>query len=322
MRPTCTPPASGSQVELRHGSARAVVVEVGAGLRSFSVDGRDLIDGYDTDQLAGVARGQILVPWPNRVRDGVYEFDGTRHQLPLTEPQRHNAIHGLTRWMNWTIAEHTEGHARLEYLLHPQPGYPFTLALAVDYSLDDAGLLVQTTAANIGTAPCPFGTGAHPYLTAGTSLIDSCILEAPGRSWMRTDERLIPVASEPVADTPMDFRDPRAIGATKLDTAYASLRRDDDGRARVRLTDPDSDRGVTLWQDESYPYLMLFTGDGDPDPSRRRRGLGVEPMTCAPNALQTGEGLLTLPPGVTFLGTWGITSTPGPVPPPSRTYMR
>jgi len=65
---------------------------------------------------------------------------------------------------------------------------------------------------------------------------------------------------------------------------------------------------VALWVDESYGYVMAFTGDSLPQPERRRRGLGVEPMTCAPNAFQTGDGLRTLAPGELFASSWGIES--------------
>ena len=95
---------SGEQFELSFGDQRAVVVEVGGGLRSYAVGGRDVLDGYGADAMSTSGRGQLLMPWPNRVEDGSYEFDGTRQQLPLTEPERGNAIHGLVRWASWSAA--------------------------------------------------------------------------------------------------------------------------------------------------------------------------------------------------------------------------
>ncbi len=123
---------------------------------------------------------------------------------------------------------------------------------------------------------------------------------------MPSDERGIPTGSEPVDGTQFDFLKERALGDTQLDTGYADLRRDEDGRARVRLATPDGERRATLWLDERYQYLMLFTGDSLPEPARRRRGLGIEPMTCAPNALQSGQGLQILGPGASSTGAWGI----------------
>lgn len=299
-------PATGEQVELRHGDQRAVVVEVGGALRRYAVGDRDVLDGFDEGEMSTAARGQVLVPWPNRLRDGRYEFAGEHHQLPLTEPEHGNAIHGLARWVNWTVDRHDDARVRLTYVLHPREGYPFALSLAVDYALDDGGLTVRTTATNVGERSCPYGAGAHPYVTAGTDTIDPCTLRAPGGRWMPTDDRWIPIASEPVDATDYDFRIARRIGSTQLDTGFGELERGDDGLARVQLVAPDGESSVTVWQDESYPYLMLFTGDSVPEPGRRRRGLGVEPMTCAPNALQSGEGLAVLQPGATFTGLWGI----------------
>jgi aldose 1-epimerase len=280
------------------------VVEVGGGLRAYEAAGRPVLDGYGRDEMCSGGRGQALLPWPNRVRDGQYAFAGRRLQLGLTEPEAHNAIHGLTRWMNWTAVQRDTASVRMELVLHPQTGYPFTLVLAIDYRLGEDGLSVTTQATNVGDGPCPYGAGAHPYLTAGAPTVDVCTLSAPGARRLLSDEQSIPVGSEPVQGTDFDFRTPRPIGALRLDTCYCELARDMDGRARVQLSAPSGDT-VTLWQDASYPYLMVFTGD-TLAPDRRRRGLAVEPMTCAPNALASGDGLLRLEPGETAVSCWGI----------------
>jgi aldose 1-epimerase len=163
---------------------------------------------------------------------------------------------------------------------------------------------VQTSATNIGPDACPFGGGQHPYLTLGTPAVDSLVLSAPGGTVLITDERGIPRGREPVDGTPYDFRRPREIGATKLDHAFADLVRGEDGRARVELRDPRSRAGLSVWVDESYPYLQLFTGDPLPDVARR--SLAVEPMTCPANAFRTGEDLIRLEPGGNVTSAWGI----------------
>ena len=302
--------ATGEQIEIRHGEQRAGIVTLGAGLRAYCVGSRAVIDGYDRRQIASSGRGQTLIPWPNRLRDGAYVFRGERYQLPLTEPERANAIHGLVRWEDWSVAERLPDRVSLEYTLHPQEGYPFALAITIEYELGAGGLTVRTSATNIGHRACPYGAGAHPYLTAGPGTIDGCRLHAPGRRWLKTDERMIPTGSAPVHGTRYDFRVGREIGTTVLDTGYTDLERDADGLARVKLSGPDGGGSVTLWQDSRYQYLMLFTGDSLPDVSRRRGGLGVEPMTCAPNAFASGDGLLTLEPGERFTCSWGIEPDP------------
>jgi aldose 1-epimerase len=250
---------SGDQFEIAFESQRAVIVEVGGGIRTYSVGGNDILDGYGVEERCPSGRGQILIPWPNRIQDGSYEFDGQHHQLPLTEPTLGNTIHGLSRWEAWRAAERDPSRVVMEHTIHAQPGYPFTLALRVDYSLADDGLSVSTTATNIGADTCPYGAGAHPYLTLGTPTVDRLVLQAPGRRVLVHDERDLPVGSEPVDGTEFDFREARPIGTTILDNAFTDLERGPDGRARVTLHDPEAGRTVTLSVDEHYGYLMLFT---------------------------------------------------------------
>jgi aldose 1-epimerase len=176
--------------------------------------------------------------------------------------------------------------------------------LAIEYQLSEDGLHVQTTATNHGPTACPFGSGAHPYLTVGTETVDSVILCARGRTVLKSDERGIPIGAEAVDDTDYDFRRPRPIGDAKLDNAFTDLERDDDGLARVQLRDPAGGRALTLWVDQNYPYLMLFTGD--PLPDVRRRSLAVEPMTCPPDAFRSAVALIRLEPGRPFTTNRGI----------------
>ncbi len=210
------------------------------------------------------------------------------------------------RWLTWEVCEQQASHASFACTLNAQAGWPFTVALRIDYELGRHGLSVRTTATNAGAKACPYGAGAHPYLRLGPDTIDGLRLSAPGSVRMVLDNRGIPVGSEPVDGTRYDFRSGRVIGSVALDTGYLDLDRHADGLAWVTLTDGASGAAAGLWMDQAYRYLMLFTGDSLADPMRRRRGLGVEPMTCAPNALQTGEGLHRLQPGETFTSQWGI----------------
>lgn len=293
---------SGRQLELADGEQRLVVVEVGGGLRSYRVGDRELLDGYPPEAMASAARGQHLLPWPNRIRDGAYVFDGTHQQLALTEPPARNAIHGLVRWAAWTLVRHDPHEVVLGHRLHPQPGYPFTLDLEVAYALGQDGLRVTTRARNVGPTRCPFGAGSHPYLQVGGA-IDDARLRVPAATVLRSDDRGIPIGRGHVRDTPFDFRDERPVGATRLDHAMTDLERDTHGRAWVSLAGPTGP-AVRLWADEAYPFLMLFTGDTLPGGGRR--SLAVEPMTCAPNAFASGDGLIALEPGDAFEGAWGI----------------
>jgi aldose 1-epimerase len=295
---------SGEQIEIRVGDQRVVVVEVGGGIRSYTAGDRELLDGYAEAEMATAGRGQVLIPWPNRLQDGAYEFGGRRHHLPLTEPEAQNAIHGLVRWAAWSVGEREADRVVMEHTLHPQPGYPFSLDLSIEYSVSDEGLRVASTVTNVGPDACPYGSGSHPYVKVGTDTVDSVVLCAPGGTVLHFDGRGVPVSTAPVEGTEYDFRQPRAIGATRLDNAFTDLERGDDGLARVEVRHPDNGTELTLWLDESYPYLQLFTGDSQP--SVNRRSLAVEPMTCPPNAFRTGAALLVLEPGQSATSAWGI----------------
>ena len=226
---------SGNQIMIVTKDQQAVVVEVGGGLRSYSVGGHKLLDGYDADEMSSSGRGQVLIPWPNRLQDGSYEFNGRRYQLPLNEPEHRNAIHGLVRWSTWTATEREPHRVVMDHILYPQPGYPFLLGISIEYALSDSGLQVRTTATNLGTQSCPYGSGAHPYLTLGTETIDGLILRVPGRTVLRSDERGLPIDVEAVEHTEYNFQMPRRIGSTRFDHAFTDLERDEEGLARVEL---------------------------------------------------------------------------------------
>jgi aldose 1-epimerase len=304
LSPSTALAPSGEQFELAFGDQRLVVVEVGAGVRSYTAGGRELLDGYARDAMCASGRGQLLLPWPNRIEDGTYEFDGRTHRLPLTEPSAHNAIHGLVRWATWSTADREPHRIVMRHVLHPQPGYPFTLDLAVAYELSEGGLTVRTAATNVGDTTAPYGCGAHPYLRLGADVVDPLVLHVPGRFVAISNPRGLPERTEAVDGTELDFRTPRPIGGTVLDNAFTELERDADGLARARLEDPRSGDSLTLWVDEGYPYLMVFSGDPLPDVARR--SLAIEPMTCPPNAFRSGESLIRLEPGDSVETVWGI----------------
>jgi aldose 1-epimerase len=241
-----TPP-SGEQFELRHGAQRVVVVEVGGGIREW--DG--VLDGYPVDAMCKSARGQVLAPWPNRLDGGRYEFDGETYQVPLNEPPQ--AMHGLVRWANWRPVARTEDVIELEHVLHPQPGYPFSLRLAVEYRLDADGLTVRTSAENVGDRALPFGVGHHPYIARHADDVFG-----PGE---------------------------------KHDEAHPFA-------GAIEIGD------ITVWADENWKWVQLYTGDERADVARRC--IGVEPMTCRRDAFRTGEDVIRLEPGEQWAGTWGI----------------
>ncbi len=301
-------------MELRAHDQTATVVGVGGGLRTYRADGVAVLDGYGPDEMCSGGRGQILMPWPNRIAGGRYRFGGRDYRLDLTEPARGNAIHGLTRWAEWDLEPTGPGTLTARHRLAPRPSYPFRLGCRADYALGPAGLTVRLSITNLGPATAPVAIGMHPYLTVGTPTVDATSIQVPADTLLVTDDAGIPVGSRPVAGTEVDFSTSRPIGPARLDTPFTDLNRDPDGRARVRLRaaptagaggDPPTGREVVLWVDETFGYLQIFTGDTLPEPVRRR-GVAVEPMSAPADAFRSGRGLTALEPGATCAGTWGI----------------
>ncbi|MBB6629445.1 aldose 1-epimerase family protein [Nocardioides sp. KIGAM211] len=301
-------PPSGDQFEISGGGYRAVVTESGGALRHLSYAGRPLLDGFEEDQMSSGGRGQLLMPWPNRIRDGSYSFGGRDLQLALSEASRHNASHGLARWVAWSREEHSPGSVSLVYRLMAQSGYPWTLDLHVLYDLSADGLTVTQTATNMSGEPAPYASGAHPYLTLGTATVDGVELTLPAATRSEVDDRLLPVGRSGVEGTAYDFRVARPVRDTVLDHAFTDLERDEQGIATTVLHDPASGHAVALWVDEHHRWLQVYTADDVP--ATARRSVAVEPMTAQADAFRTGEDLLTLAPagedGDEVSVSWGV----------------
>jgi aldose 1-epimerase len=304
--PSPTSP-TGQQWVLGHGAQQLVVTEVGATIRAYTVGGVDVIDGFGPDEWSHSGRGQVLAPWPNRLGDGRYRFGDVTAQAALDEPELRNAIHGLVRWLPWRVDGQAQNVLTLTCPVRPTPGYPFTLDLRVEYRLGRDGLTVTTTATNVGADALPFGLGFHPYLTVGGDRIDSALLRIPATHRLLTDARALPTGElQPVSATEYDFTAGRSVGTTRLDTAFTGLQRDGDGRAWASLHDPVAGRGVGLWVDDRFGYLMCYTGDTLGDEDRRRTAVAIEPMTCPPDAFRSGRDVVILNPGERWEGAWGL----------------
>ena len=306
-------PMSGTQHALRAGDYEAVIASVGATLRSLTYRGRDLVVPFDSDEVRPSYRGATLAPWPNRVVDGTYSFGGVERQLPLTEPARSHALHGLAAWLDFEAIDKGSDHVTLAAVIQPQTAYPWRVLVTTTFSLGPEGLTQSVTARNDSDEPAPWGTGPHPYLVAGEGHVDDWTLELPAAQVLAvTADRLIPTdlvgvdAEEPER---FDFRSPRPIGGVEIDHAYSGLVRDASGLVAVRVTDA-SGSGVEMSWDAACPWVQIHTAD-KPEAALSRLGLAVEPMTCAPDAFNAGDyafdaGLITLEAGAESVASWRI----------------
>lgn len=302
---TTTSPPTGRQLSIRAGADEAVITEVGASLRRFAADGRDVVVPFGEHELPPASNGAVLVPWPNRLADGRYTWEGVERQLPITEPERGTALHGLVSWQRWSVERHEESAVTLSLATVPIPGYPFPLQVEITYALDgEGGIDITLTTTNLGTEAAPYGTGFHPWLSPGPGPLDDAELQLDVESWVTTDDRLLPTGVEPLPER-FDFRSARQLGETDLDDAFLGPRREADGLAWLRLRGTDG-RTAAVWMDGSLTCWQMCTGDHVAAEAARRTGLAAEPMTCVADAFRTGEDLIRLEPGESHTVRWGL----------------
>ncbi len=295
---------SGSQYVLRSGGQEAVITEVGASLRSYRVGGADVVRPYDEADLAPAFSGMVLAPWPNRLANGLYEFGGTVHQVPVSEPARMTALHGLVTHVRWETAGMSDDGTSIElaHTIVPTTGYPWPLRLVAAFSLGEAGLRATITATNGGTSTAPYGAGVHPWLSTAGAELDACTLRIDAARHVTVDNRLLPTGTEPVTNG-FDLRTPAALAGHAYDDAWTDLVRDGDGLSWLLLGRPDGTT-VAMWADGAARAWQVCTGDEVE--AIGRTAVAAEPMTCVADAFRTGDDLVELAPGASHTLTWGL----------------
>ena len=284
---------NGRIISLQAGDYTAGIAAVGAGIQSLSHGGHSLVLPFDPDCVPHAYAGKTLAPWPNRIGGGKYVFQGRTYEVPVNEASTGTALHGLVVWDEWRVAGESAGSVILENMLHGQPGYPHQLLLRAEFSLAaDSGLTVTISAANAGRTAAPYGVSSHPYLAAGGKAVDECEVSFTAAQVLMTDDRLLPLELKDTAGSEFDFSRPRVLGRMSLDHAFTGL--PDDGW-QVRLRDPATGAATVLSTPagpEGSAWLQVYSGE-----ELGRRGMAVEPMTCPPDAFNTGTDLIVLEPG-------------------------
>ena len=286
-------------ITITSGSYAASIDTHGGALASLKFEGRDLVEPRGA---AHTYAGDLLAPWPNRIRDGKYSWKGVDYQAPLNEAARGNNLHALVFDKEWVVAAHTGDSATLTLSIHASEAYPTDLEFSVVYSLSGAGLHWQINAKNVGSASAPYGVSVHPYLMAEAGVKnDACTLTLKSSKYMSVDlERLLPTGVKNVEEANFDFRNGRIIGDQFVDHAFLL----DDRTARIELRAP-SGKGSWLSSDENAKWCQIHTSDRDGGAGSRMQ-LAVEPMTCAVDAFNSKEDVIELLPGASHSMWWKI----------------
>jgi aldose 1-epimerase len=299
-----------TELTLTGGDWQAVVSPYGASLRGLSKGGIPVVTGYIGAKNKVGGQGDVLIPFPGRVANGRYVFEGQTLQMDINDSEGPNAIHGFVRKQLWEIEQSSEREAVFTTEIHESenPGYPFALNVRIAYQVSADGLTVEFRLKNTGRTPAPVAAGFHPYFTVGSAWINPDTLHVPFEATLEY-VNLIPTGRLlPVEETAFDFREPRAIDTTVLNTCFVQPKRDPDGRLRIRLSESETQKSVTVWMDAAFDYVVLYSGDPMPE-AHSRRALAIEPMTCGSDAFNHPDwGLVTLVSDETLSGSWGVTA--------------
>ena len=279
---------------IKSGDYQAVIVPEGAGLASLTYRGRDLVVPHDPNVTPKGYSGKILVPWPNRIAGAAYQWGGQQLTLESNEAATGAALHGLRSFSSWEVVSQSQNSVTLSTQIDPTPGYPFTLDAQTHYTLGLDGLEVRVTAQNRGTVPAPYGVSLHPYLSAGP--VDDCVLTIPAETVLDVDHNLTPIGEIPAGNLNLDFRAGLSMHGRSVDHAFSSL---PDGKWTVSLVNLGTGAGVKMTADQRW--VQAYSGE-----ELDRAGVGVEPMSCPPNAFNTGIDLVVLEPGETHTFTTHI----------------
>lgn len=308
-------PTPDSEISLSFENQRAVVSPWGAALRRYFIlesDRRetDIVWGYTGGSRKRGGQGDVLIPFPGRIAEGRYSFDGQTFQLERNDKEGPNAIHGFVRTLPWKThdikPDRVMFDVHLDAASYGRKGYPFSLAIRVTYSLDVQGLSCGFSVQNLGHRAAPVGVGFHPYFTVGTALVDEAEARIPCAGYLEFNERLAPTGTVlDVAGTEWDYRDYRRIGNRRFNHCYIQLERDAEGMATASLRHAGSGRTIDIVMDRSFSAVVVYTGDAIADAPRR--ALAIEPMTCATDALNHPDwDLKRLLPDESFAGRYSV----------------
>jgi aldose 1-epimerase len=245
----------------------------------------------------------LMYPFPSRVYQGIYQFEGVAHALPMNETALNNALHGFVHPKPFRVIqqEATPRHALLTIqhdYVGDVPGYPFPFALMVTYVLSETGLTVAFQATNTGTSRCPAAFGWHPYFALNNVPIDELEISIPAKAEVCLDGHMIPTHKQ---DVPNNQQGMFSLRDTQLDTPWLADfgQADTQGYVTTRLRWPAENLTLEVAQNEAFPYIVIYT------PPRRDR-IAIEPQTANVNAFNNQENLTILNPGESFGGTMRV----------------
>lgn len=287
------------------GNAFAVVPEVGGNLLALSIQGENILDGYQTPEELTTfksSKSAVLFPFPNRLRDGKYQFEGQSFQFELSDSKNHNAIHGIGRKEKMEVAEAITGadFASITCAFESdgkiETAYPFPFRFEIQFKISEPNIFeVKLSFENKSNTKIPVGIGWHPYFSFGAT-INEAQLKFPPCQFIDVDERLLPTGKKYNYDY---FASTKSIGKTALDNGFHLL---DNENKKAELTLNVKDKTLNYWQEVGegkFNFLQVYIPP-------HRNAIAIEPMTCNIDAFNNQDGLAILEPGEALSASCGL----------------
>lgn len=252
----------------------------------------------------------ILFPFPNRIRNGKWEFEGKTYQFDK-EPESPTTIHGLLLNRPYRVDKHeaNENGATLVCSLNSQDfsdvsrQYPFPFKIEITYTLKDAVLTMKVAIKNTGDGNMPMGFGIHPYFSTnltGTADASKAVITVPANKYWELDDVLVPTGIQKDATGTLDLRNGQPFAKLKLDHVFTDVLLVD-GVSRCLIKNKDTGYGMVMESDAQFRELVVYTPPG-------RDAICFEPYTCPTDAINLEAkgipaGVIVLSPGETFSAT-------------------
>ena len=285
------------------GDCVSVVPECGACVLQVTLGGQDILDGYHTpEELEKMSwsKNVLLFPFPNRLKDGKYTFEGKTYEYPINNADTQNAIHGHGRAQAMEVTEifADEQSAFITCVYQDaglSPSFPFPHRFVVTFSLLASHRFeVAMSLHNEGASEMPAGLGWHPYFKLNDDVAD-LKMQLPDCQMIEIDGRMLPTG----AQTPYKaFETLKNIGATVLDNGFTIS--DRSKNAEIRLVAPQGE--LRYWQqtgEQKFNFVQIFTPP-------HRNCVAIEPMSCNIDAFNNQDGLAVLKSQEYVGGSFGV----------------
>ena len=287
---------------LRQGETEVVIGAVSAAIRSLRVGNREVIPADTEGARKHWFSGVTLAPWPNRLADARWSFEGKELVGEINDRLGH-ALHGLVASRTFDLVRQADDSVVLSFMLGEDAVYPFEVIIEVEYQAKPDGVDCRISAINLDAARVPVALGAHPYLP----FTEECELSLPAASVLEVDDRKIPTGeSKPALEFGVVVGQARPMLGFNADDCFTDLSLAN-GESISQIRYPDG--SVTeVWQGAALPYTMVFTLREFPWQAGRTPAIGIEPQSAPANALASGKDLTWLDSGQSCSVSWGIRS--------------